>query len=291
MAYENLGGDINEKAPTPPVAAPEWLGHVCGVREGITVPNGGETVEPGSKLNIIWGTEGYDPEYKMDLYYSNNGGETFQPIAESIANSGSYLWTAPQGEETVKALVKITDHLDTGVSGISADYFAVGKGTPAEKAKEAEAVAAAKAKEAEALADKAKEAARTGSKKLYDLLIKRVDPKDTKKQKPTAYEDGDIVTIKPAGHAWGGEETSRFLIVQAYLTDKEVQDLTKIQEKTTGVFERGEQVKKMVKMRKYKINLKKKELSDKGAPNKRGHLEGVTLSDLSAVVDKDVESK
>ncbi|MCP4214521.1 MAG: choice-of-anchor D domain-containing protein [bacterium] len=58
----------------------------------VTSPNGGESWQAGTSHNITWSSSGVPGP--VDIEYSGTGaGGTFIPVAQSIANTGSYLWT------------------------------------------------------------------------------------------------------------------------------------------------------------------------------------------------------
>lgn len=59
-------------------------------------PDGGESWYIGDIRDIIWTAS--DPHLaanSVDLWYSLNGGSTYLPLSQSIANSGSYAWELP----------------------------------------------------------------------------------------------------------------------------------------------------------------------------------------------------
>ncbi len=264
----------------------------------IVTPSGGESVMPGSVYNVLWETTGYDPAYNMDISYSNDGGAAFQPIASAVANTGSYLWMAPP-DESAKCEIMVTDSADKTIYAVSDNYFSVtssaNAGTLADQQAQADAVSAAKTA-AEALpviasseaTKQSKTAASTkGGLKLYDLLIKSgsapVAGRKGLKTSAGVFQDGDIVTIKPAGFVWGAAERANFTIVQAYLTDAEVTELTSPQEVTKGKDKAGRPVKEMVKVRKHRIDLTKPGAIGKNIAG------GTQLITGQAMVDKSSE--
>ncbi|MFA5143427.1 MAG: DUF2341 domain-containing protein [Candidatus Omnitrophota bacterium] len=250
----------------------------------VIAPGGSEVIKPASKYDIRWDTTGYESSYKMDLSYSLDGGLNFTAIAARAPNTGTYPWAVPQAESG-KVVVMVADSLDKTVYGISNAYFAI-----TDNAETVIPPQDASVTTPETTAQKTAEAALSsaGSKKLYELLIvRRKDLKDAKRQAAsTDYEDGDIISVKPAGFIWGAEERKNFLIIQAYLTDQQAQALVSAKETTTGTDGEGRQAKKMVKMRRYKVNFNNKELADKGAVAKTGLLSSVILKDLLAITDK-----
>ncbi len=59
----------------------------------IQTPNGGETLPPDSEFDLTWSTFGIVPE--VDLAYSLDDGETWEPIVEALANADRYTWKLP----------------------------------------------------------------------------------------------------------------------------------------------------------------------------------------------------
>lgn len=255
----------------------------------VIIPNGGETVAPGAQYNIIWETEGYDPSSNMDLSYSLDGGTTFQPIASKVANTGGYSWTVPQTESS-KAIIMVADSLDKTVYGVSSACFAISAAAK-EAAKtqnaQVQATTATQPQTPETVTVKS-DLSKTGSKNMYDLLVIRISPAEAKKRPAGDYEDGDIVAVMPTGTIWGAEEVKNFLIVRAYLTEDQAKELTSPKATAAGADENGKLRQNITKIRRYKVNLGKKELADREAQTKRGYLGGAALSDLSTVIDKNV---
>ena len=180
-----------------------------------------ENVQAGSGYNIVWSALDYEPSYKMDLTYSSDGGNTYQTIAQGVANSGNSLWQVPAAL-TQTAAIKVIDSLDNTVYGESANYFSVVSSngeaqaalpmTPAESALNQEITQQV----ANPLAP------RPGTN-LYEILVKVGDsiPGNTF-ESAGAYKQGDIVALAPAGWKWSKTERSSFVIVRAYLLNSEV---------------------------------------------------------------------
>jgi Leucine-rich repeat (LRR) protein len=59
----------------------------------VTSPNGGEACYIGSPYDITWSDSGIVGLISID--YSTNGGYSWNPIAGSIPDTGSYTWTVP----------------------------------------------------------------------------------------------------------------------------------------------------------------------------------------------------
>lgn len=75
----------------------------------------GETWYGGSQENITWETTaGEGNIIGVDLEYSIDGGESWNKIATSIEDTGSYNWDVPY-EVTVEACIMVTVHTDNGM--------------------------------------------------------------------------------------------------------------------------------------------------------------------------------
>ena len=79
----------------------------------VTSPNGGESWEGNTSYPITWTSTGSIVNVMIE--YSTNNGSSWNTIAASTANSGSYNWTVPDTPFTT-CLVKISD-----VSGPASD--------------------------------------------------------------------------------------------------------------------------------------------------------------------------
>jgi hypothetical protein len=177
-----------------------------------------ENVRAGSSSNIVWSALDYEPSYKMDIAYSSNGGNTYQTIAQGVANSGNSLWQVPAAL-TQTAEIKVIDSLDKAVYGESAGYFSIVSSNGAQAAALGQMTPAEASLNQEITNPKAQ---RPGTK-LYEILVKVNDaiPGGTV-EAISSYQQGDIVLIAPAGFKWSKTERSSFVIVQVYLLDSEV---------------------------------------------------------------------
>jgi hypothetical protein len=59
----------------------------------VTAPNGGEGLIIGSTYEITWQSTG--TIVYVDIDYSADNGKSWQNIAVSVSNNGSYEWTVP----------------------------------------------------------------------------------------------------------------------------------------------------------------------------------------------------
>jgi hypothetical protein len=72
----------------------------------ITSPNGGESWEGSISQNITWSYTGNISNVKIE--YSTDNGSSWNTIADSTANNGTYNWTVPNTPST-NCLVKVSD--------------------------------------------------------------------------------------------------------------------------------------------------------------------------------------
>jgi hypothetical protein len=83
----------------------------------ILAPNGGESVDVGSPLNLTWTATDNGQVGSVDLLLSRDGaGGLFEAVASGLPNSGSYEWTAT-GPNTVNAIFKAVAHDTAGNAG------------------------------------------------------------------------------------------------------------------------------------------------------------------------------
>ncbi len=86
---------------------------------------------------------------------------------------------------------------------------------------------------------------------IYELLIKKAQTGTG----AGAYQEGDIVAVKPLGHEWSAGEIQNFWIVRMELTETQAEELMKPKEKETGEKdEAGQPVMEMEARRKYYIS-------------------------------------
>jgi hypothetical protein len=181
-------------------------------------PAANENVQTPASYNIVWSALDYEPSYKMNLSYSSDGGNTYQAITQGVPNSGNSIWQVPAGL-TQTAKIRVIDSSDNTVYGESAVFSVVASNGTAQ-------AAAGQVTSAETTLNQeaSQQAAnpQVGGTKLYEILVKVHDaiPGNTV-ESTSAFKQGDIVAIAPAGHNWSKTERSSFVIVQAYLTSGE----------------------------------------------------------------------
>ena len=247
----------------------------------ILAPNAGDSASLGSQLEIKWTAWDYENTYPMKIEYSLDAGKTFTTIVKQTENDGSYLWSVPKNTDllTKEAMICISDSYDEKTQAKSKIFSIVPavlkadetaavaisqalaqEAAVSEEAKQAEEKEAAEEeiqdKDLEALI----EAGERPGTQLYDLVIKLGDNTSANAEEDTraCYKEGDVVIVQPAGHQWSETERASFLIVQAYLTEKEALELTRSEEMNTGRYdEAGRPIKKTVRNRIIRIDLKK----------------------------------
>lgn len=245
-------------------------------------PKEGRSVAAGAPFIVKWTAWDYDPSYFMKLDYSLDAGKTYLPVSDAVKNTGTFFWPVPNANSS-QALVRISDPLDPDVYDISSGVFSISAVTSVGKAGTAEGVsqeaavpdADAVIVPAEASAEGLTEQQRKEEqkRKKMDRIRRGAKPYEllVKKLPSGPFEEGDIIMIKPAGFLWGASERNNFLIVQAYLTENEVEEFMRPQEASGAAGRDGQ--RKIIKQRKYKIDINKKD----------------AVLDSSEIVDKSVK--
>lgn len=97
----------------------------------VIYPNGGEVIN-GSEILIKWkATDDRDPNLSIDLYYSNDSGNTWNLIVPNISNSGEYLWNVSRLPDGCGYMVKVVARDNAGNEGndTSDDTFCIARVT------------------------------------------------------------------------------------------------------------------------------------------------------------------
>ncbi len=113
---------ISDPADGTPSDASSANFTITDVNLTLTAPNGGETWYIGSIQNITWNTIGTINAVKLE--FSANNGTTWQTIAASVNNTGSYAWTIPASAST-SCRVRISDASDATRTDMSNAVFTI----------------------------------------------------------------------------------------------------------------------------------------------------------------------
>ena len=95
--------------------------------ESITVvsPNGGEVWPAGSEQEILWTSTDFTGQVRIEG--SIDGGSTFEEIAASTNNNGTFLFSVPN-EESNTCVIKISDASDGDPFDVSDAFFTISAG-------------------------------------------------------------------------------------------------------------------------------------------------------------------
>ncbi len=93
----------------------------------VTSPDGGEEWHAYTDEEITWTTEeGDDPIDFAELWYTTDGGETWEIIATGIEDTGNYTWTVPNEHSTdCLVRVKIYDAMGRTTEDVSQATFTI----------------------------------------------------------------------------------------------------------------------------------------------------------------------
>jgi len=99
----------------------------------LQTPNGGEQWYLGDTHNILWtATDTNLIHDSVYLWYSHNGGTSYIPLEEGIANSGSYPWLMPnQTTNNGRIRIGVTDSFGNISQKVSASAFCISFVPPA----------------------------------------------------------------------------------------------------------------------------------------------------------------
>jgi len=85
-------------------------------------PNGGELLHAGESEEIRWST---DPSVdNVNIELSTDNGGTWSSVADSVADTGSYLWTVPIVSSD-SCRIRIADAVDGDPADVSDDLFSI----------------------------------------------------------------------------------------------------------------------------------------------------------------------
>ncbi|MFN4234777.1 MAG: YCF48-related protein [Bacteroidia bacterium] len=95
----------------------------------ILQPNGGENLTAGSSYNITWNYSGMSNGEIYELYYSTNGGSSWNFINDGGVNSYYYTWTVPSVNSS-QCLIRIVVITLSNVSDTSDAFFTISAPVP-----------------------------------------------------------------------------------------------------------------------------------------------------------------
>jgi photosystem II stability/assembly factor-like uncharacterized protein len=88
----------------------------------LLTPDGGEQIIAGFPYNISW--NGNLSNNFVDIAYSTNNGQSWNPVANNIFNLNSYPWILPNTPSN-QCLVRVSDSATTAVSDVSNAVFEI----------------------------------------------------------------------------------------------------------------------------------------------------------------------
>ncbi|MFQ6094388.1 MAG: LamG-like jellyroll fold domain-containing protein, partial [bacterium] len=91
----------------------------------IISPNGGENWLVGNSYDITWSSQNFMGDVKIE--YSTDGGSSWNTIAATTPNDGTYNWTVPDVSSS-NCLVRVSDAADGDPSDTSDGTFAISSG-------------------------------------------------------------------------------------------------------------------------------------------------------------------
>lgn len=90
----------------------------------VTSPNGAEKWEAGKMHNITWDVTGNIPNNIIKIEYSPDGGTSWQTVAASVPNTGTFPWTVP-GVYSDTVLVRLSSPSNSHITDISNAAFSI----------------------------------------------------------------------------------------------------------------------------------------------------------------------
>ena len=96
--------------------------HSSSAHINLLGPNGGETFLPGEVITISWEEDQTHVAIDFDLYFSFDGGETWEEIASLNTDRFEYQWTVPDTETEQGKIRVIQDNEDMDYIDISSNF-------------------------------------------------------------------------------------------------------------------------------------------------------------------------
>ena len=98
---------------------------------GLDYPVGGETFIQGQTITIAWHIVAFHQQLNWDLYFSEDGGDTWQPIQLNIpVDTQTYHWVVPAIETSLGRIRIYQDNVEQDYLDISADFSIVPNTSP-----------------------------------------------------------------------------------------------------------------------------------------------------------------
>lgn len=90
----------------------------------LLTPEDGDSFEAGSMTDITWESEGGQASY-VSLYYSEDGGSTWETIVTNSLNDGEYTWTTPHVDSDEVVVKVVTTDLAEELATDTSSEFSV----------------------------------------------------------------------------------------------------------------------------------------------------------------------
>ena len=83
----------------------------------VIYPNGGEVIN-GTTIQIQWeAKDDKDPDLIVDIYYSNDSGNTWNLIVPNVSNTGEYIWNISRLPDGCGYMIKVVARDNAGNTG------------------------------------------------------------------------------------------------------------------------------------------------------------------------------
>ena len=90
----------------------------------ILEPNGGEEYYEDDSMPIVWSIKKiYDKT--IDIYFSKDGGLSWDAIDLNVNNSGKYKWIIPKNINSDKCKIKVQSNINKSIFDVTDKYFSI----------------------------------------------------------------------------------------------------------------------------------------------------------------------
>ena len=90
----------------------------------ILEPNGGEEYYQDDSMSIVWSIKKiYDKT--IDIYFSKDGGLSWDIIDLNVNNSGKYKWIIPKNINSDKCKIKVQSNINKSIFDVIDKYFSI----------------------------------------------------------------------------------------------------------------------------------------------------------------------